>query len=630
MLTTIDLNAILQKANQRKAAQLEKLGISTDHIKGMLYKIPAKPEVGKVTEQQVVDYSLHCWESDGGNLGEIATPEILLEIPVEQIRNLPARGFEPSKEQEVAIAGLVHGKSFCLIGKAGTGKTTTVKHGVLELERSHRIGPMWDTDGHKYLRTGSLGVVCVAYTNRAINNISKSFDLATTRINFMTIHKLLEYIRETETYIDPETQELKNRAMFVPSRNKVRKLPRDLRVIIIEESSMVSTELHAKLKDACHPGMQFVYLGDLQQLPPPYGEGILGYKLNELPVLELTKIYRQAAENPIIRLAWDISTGKTLTQNVLEKEYAGTAPDSSIKISFFQKKIEFDFAVVTMGNFFCTLIDKCVLDPMQDVILVPYNKQLGSIELNKRIAQHVSEKAGMETYEIIAGFTKHYYAVGDKVLYNKKEGIIRKIVKNAKYVGKSPLPPSVDLHRDGSYHAKDSSGALISPEAMSEEDVDRMLMTMMENSEEDVQNQASHIIHLDLMSEQMEDGTSSVAVSTRGEYANLLLAYAITIHKAQGSEWRKVFLLMHNSHRSLNREMIYTAVTRASVQIFIMCEKDTFIKAVARQRIPGVTLQEKILWFKNKIEELRRKVEAAKTAGKKLRIIESDEDEDNL
>jgi hypothetical protein len=323
-----------------------------------------------------------------------------------------------------------------------------------------------------------------------------------------------------------------------------------------------------------------------------------------LPCFEFTKIYRQAAENPIIKLAWDVSVGEKLTKTLLEDKFCrNTSLDAPIRITFFKKKVDWESAAITMGKFFCTLIDRGIFNPEQDIILVPFNKKLGSIVLNAAIAQHISHLQGNPTYEVIAGFQRYYFAVGDKVLYNKKEGIIIKLTKNGRYIGRNTLPPSVDLHRDGSYHAKDAAGIVISPENLTSHDIELQLMAMADMSDDDVSNQASHHCKISLLTEQLEDGSTEVEISTRGEYAKLELAYAITIHKAQGSEWRKVFLLIHDSHFSINREMLYTAITRASQQLFIMCEPDSFTKAVGRQRIPGSTLEEKKQWFRDSILE---------------------------
>ena len=600
VLSSTDLNSILEKITAKKQAQLSALGIKPEDQK----KLPesVKELIHQVSEKTMI-------------LPEPEIPEE--ESPEEIIEEFQPEPEFLSHEQIAASEYIISGKSCCVIGKAGTGKTTAIKETVKRLQQRHKAVPMRSIDGHKYLREGSLGVVCCAFTNRAINNISKSFDLGSTQINFMTIHKLLEYIKEEYMVEDKEKKgEMKRSFRFTPSRDRHRKLPSGIHTIIIEESSMVSNDgLWAKLLDACHPHVQFVFLGDLQQLPPFDGDGVLGYKLNELPCFELTKIYRQAAENPIIRLAWDVSTGTKFSKKMLEETYCkDTSPSAPIKISFYKHKIEWEAACVTMGKFFCNLIDKKIFDWENDIILIPFNKKLGSIVLNAAIAQHLSYARNDPTWEIIAGFQKYYFAQGDKVLYNKKEGVITKIVKNGRYIGKNPLPPSVDLHRDGSYHARDAKGVVISPENLSEADIELQLMALMETSEDDITNQASHVVHIELLTEQLEDGSTEVEVSTRGEIAKLELAYAITIHKAQGSEWKKVFLVIHNSHFSINREMLYTAITRASQQLFIMCEADSFSKAVERQRIPGSTLEEKKEWFRTKIEEREKKKRAGLVA----------------
>lgn len=91
---------------------------------------------------------------------------------------------------------------------------------------------------------------------------------------------------------------------FEPQRNKINPLPRELTTIIIEESSMVGTELFQLLLDAIPEGhqVQLIFLGDINQLSPVFGDAILGYKLIELPAIVLTQVYRQALESPIIRL----------------------------------------------------------------------------------------------------------------------------------------------------------------------------------------------------------------------------------------------------------------------------------------------------------------------------------------
>lgn len=77
--------------------------------------------------------------------------------------------------------------------------------------------------------------------------------------------------------------------------------------------------------------------------------------------------------------------------------------------------------------------------------------------------------------------------------------------------------------------------------------------------------------------------------------ASLFLGYCLTVHKAQGSEWRKVFLLMHKDHGvSLYREWFYTGYTRARIGVAAIAKDFVIEKAIKNQRIKGQTLKDKL------------------------------------
>jgi len=61
---------------------------------------------------------------------------------------------------------------------------------------------------------------------------------------------------------------------------------------------------------ACPHKPQCVFLGDIRQLPPVFGTAILGFKMLELPVVELTEVYRQALKSPILRFALAVDDGE--------------------------------------------------------------------------------------------------------------------------------------------------------------------------------------------------------------------------------------------------------------------------------------------------------------------------------
>jgi len=81
----------------------------------------------------------------------------------------------------------------------------------------------------------------------------------------------------------------------------------------------------------------------------------------------------------------------------------------------------------------------------------------------------------------------------------------------------------------------------------------------------------------------------------------------MTVHKAQGSEWDRVYVVLNHTHNvSLSRELLYTAITRAKKELHVICERDTFVTGVLAQVIKGETLEAKA-----KHLELKIKVAAA-------------------
>ena len=100
----------------------------------------------------------------------------------------------------------------------------------------------------------------------------------------------------------------------------------------------------------------------------------------------------------------------------------------------------------------------------------------------------------------------------------------------------------------------------------------------------------------------MADG-EEISLSKAAELNSLLLGYCLTVHKSQGSEWRKVYCIFHQSHNTMiARELLYTAITRAREECYIICEPDTFEKGITRQKVPGDTIEAKAIYFQGKQE----------------------------
>lgn len=531
---------------------------------------------------------------------------------------------EYNDEQAAYIRLCLKGENCILIGAAGTGKTTVQGITAHILLQAGKLSPMREST--KYLVEGLPGVAIVSFTNKAVNNIRYKMP-ADIQKHCVTIHKLLEFAPIWYEIEDPEHPgQYKNSMRFEPTKNRYNPLPSSLKLIVIEESSMVSTELYAMLLDALPHDPQIVLLGDINQLPPVYGSAILGFKMLEWPIVELTKIFRQAAESPIISFAWDIKNGVTLSSDYVTENKRRVVPafeaknvPNKLTIRPWQKKLGDTEALFTAHAFFNKLHDLKEYDPDEDIILIPFNKAFGSIELNNGIAQHLGDKRGAIVHEVIAGYRKHYLAVGDKIMYQKEDAYITDIVPNAEYLGKPYQKPSKTLDRWGQQQVATDRVFADS----NADDMDKFLEAAVNAlDKEDRTTVASHTIII----RRPADGVE-LELDAAGEVNNIIGGYAITVHKAQGSEWRKVFCVFHHSHAvMLNREILYTAVTRARESLFVICEPNTFERGVLTQRIKGTTLAEKAEYFKGKQEEMEQnlaeKDEALSIAPIKIKLAD--------
>ena len=253
-------------------------------------------------------------------VAEESNPEVLPEILSDQIKETQEEHkIEQIKqdkiilndEQSLAVTWAKEGKSFCLAGAAGTGKTTTLKAVVETLVSSNSIAPI--SVGTKYLKAGNPGIVVTAFTKRATKNAAEA--ISNPNIAYVNFHKLLEYEPVYYDLVDDKGKPYKT-MRFEPSFSPSSPLPH-INTIIIDESSQFSIVMYDILWAALPSPerTQFIFVGDIQQIPPTMGTSIYGPKLISLPSVELVKVYRQALESPIIRYLTDMRNGEGITRN---------------------------------------------------------------------------------------------------------------------------------------------------------------------------------------------------------------------------------------------------------------------------------------------------------------------------
>lgn len=500
------------------------------------------------------------------------------------------------------------GKSYVLIGAAGTGKTTAQRSVAESLLLDSRLSistyKTYDAFGARtYVSAPSIAFV--AYTRRAAANLRKAIHMSPIlkeelSNNIMTIHSLLEY--EPETYWD--VLEAKEKFRFTPKRDA--KNPLNITHLVIEEASMLGAhDLWPKLYDALPAGVQIIFIGDINQLPPVFGPSILNYALVQLPVVELTQVYRN--QGVVLENAHNILAGKPIIETpnyrVVEPLYTDK---KGIKVQAGQEKLSY-----IMRQFFESLYDKVdadgerEYDPDECIILSPWNKQaMGTDNMNKHIAQFLGARRKAIVHEILAGINKVYLAIGDKVMFNKRDGIITAIEKNSQYFGRSPQLPGSDLSRFGVRILGTGHDSL--DDVMI--DYSSFSLEALEEEKAERKQQASHVVTVTY-----DDGSYD-CISATGDFAPAVfsLGYVLTVHKAQGSEWRKVFIIFHKDFAvSLYRELFYTAATRARTKVTIIATRGVIEKSIATQRIKGDSLKDKLEYF-NSGADLRDSVYTTK------------------
>jgi len=209
-------------------------------------------------------------------------------------------GIEYDEVQAEAIREAVSSKVMVLTGGPGTGKTTTTQ-GIIAA-----------------LKAMGLRILLAAPTGRAAKRMSEA-----TGMEAKTIHRLLEY-NPKDGY----------------KRNDDNPLEGD--ALIVDECSMIDLLLMNNLMKAIPAGMRLVLVGDIDQLPSVGAGNVLRDIIDSkrIPVIRLTRIFRQAQESRIVMSAHainkgvfpDTSNGKNTDFFFIQQEDPEQAVDTIVKL----------------------------------------------------------------------------------------------------------------------------------------------------------------------------------------------------------------------------------------------------------------------------------------------------------
>lgn len=563
---------------KRELSFLERIKALKEGAQAATALVEAKPEAIKALEKPEVVDIVH-------GLQRIRMGEIVL-----------------NDNQMLGAKYAMDGQSFVMTGAAGTGKTTA-QAGVIQMLEEQGA---FSTHDFKYIGNAP-SIAIVAFTKVAVRNIAKAVRknplIAKFADHCMTIHSLLEYEPVIEERFNDDGLPYEVR-IFQPQRHSGN--PLGITHLVIEEASMVGIDLWMKLYDALLPGVQIIFLGDINQLQPVFGRPVLGYALCKLPVIELTDVYRQALDNPIIANAHRVLKGQTIESSA----------DGRVAVVTGKQKVKVgqQATALALTKVFKQLYEIGEYDPLQDMILSPWNKrELGTKDVNNAIATFLGAARGAIVHEVKAGFNTCWLAVGDRVLVDKRAGEIVEIIPNSKYLGAATQPAGAWTRTGvpiigGAQEEVDFSDMGNGPN-MDYSNFSLNDIASADDEEESKKRAASHIVKIvydDMIDEEGNVFGPPDELSSAGDfrYEAFQFAYCMTVHKAQGSEWRKVFLILHYDHAvSLTRELIYTALTRARECFTTFAKEDLLAQSCIKADIKGNTLEAKIAYFNSNAVE---------------------------
>ncbi len=298
--------------------------------------------------------------------------------------------------------------------------------------------------------------------------------------------------------------------------NEFNKLPVDC--IIVDEVSMVDVVLLNALLKATKRNCQVVFVGDKDQLPSVGAGNVLADILNSgiVPYVCLTEIYRQAKESLIVLNAHAINEGNM------------PKIDNKSKDFFFENKREpSDMLDCIVGLVTQRLPKYADIEPSKIQVLAPMKNGLCGIEnLNKVLQDKINPPSPLKS-EL---FTERViFRLNDKVM---------QIVNNYEIEWTRLNEKGFIEHGEGVFNG-------------------------------DIGTVTSVDFHKGEIEVTFEDGR--VCMYPKNELINLQLAYAMTIHKSQGSEFDVVVMpIIAGTGKILTRNLLYTAVTRAKKLVVLV------------------------------------------------------------
>lgn len=358
-------------------------------------------------------------------------------------------------------------------------------------------------------------------------------------VDASTIHRMMGFDPESETRFAHNKQN-----------------PLDFDLLILDEVSMIDVSLFKEVTDAVKNGCKLVIVGDSGQLSAiSFGDVLRDLiETKAFPTYELTQVLRQAKASGILSLANSVRDGnQIMPYNASGKEVFGELQDQTV-ISYNSNKDIIPRDIISIAKQYAKTSIKSDRDILDFQILVPVREKgdLSVLSLN------------IELQKVFNDMNKTFIT-SYKYNYREKD----KIIQNGNSYG-------VNWYKSVDEYFKEKVKEI------------RLGDDYVYDNKTDLYNGTLGIIK-DLYTKEEEDvllvefeGVGGVIAIDDEAMKKIEMAYALTIHKAQGSGFANLILAFDFSSFSLlSRELVYTGITRAIKKCVILCENNAMHKAIS-------------------------------------------------
>ena len=326
----------------------------------------------------------------------------------------------------------------------------------------------------------------------------------------------------------------------INSFKRNRQNPLDTDVVIVDETSMVDLVLMNRLMQAIRPSTTVILIGDVDQLPSVGAGNVLKALIDsqKIPVIQLTEIFRQAQESMIVTNAHRINKG----------DFPELTGDTNRNFFFIEAEDPEEITELICSLIADRLPSHYNYHPIDDIqLLCPMRRGvLGTENLNKQLQE----------------------------------------VLNPPYTMPAAHPLIKKRIGPGTHSRTHSSGDQAATAGGFR--VGDKVMQVRNNYDYDVFNgDIGRVIAIERLDKKVHiQYPDKQVVYDTADLGELVLAYATTIHKAQGSEYPAVVIPLHTQHYlMLQRNLLYTGITRAKEHVVIVGTKKALTICIRNNQV---------------------------------------------